>query len=349
MCTRAAELARRLAHNAEAVCRHYLSNGRREGRYWLVGDVQNNPGRSLYVRLHGATSGKGAAGRWNDAATGERGDLLDMIAAARGLDGIGAAMEEARLFLGVARPTPSPPSPALSGSPDAAARLFRMSKPVAGTLAATYLTARGIMTGDTSSLRFHPHCWYRRAPGTPDEARDAWPALIAAVTDLNGAVKAVQRTWLDPSGQRKAPIATPRRAMGHLLGNAVRFGAARDVMAVGEGIETILSLQGILPDLPLAAALSATHLTAIRLPPTLRRFYVIRDNDPAGQRAAEALMARAEAVGIEALTLAPSLGDFNDDLRQFGAGALAASIRPQLAQEDLIRFCRPPKREGGVS
>jgi hypothetical protein len=29
----AAELAHRLARDAEAVCRHYLSNGRREGRY----------------------------------------------------------------------------------------------------------------------------------------------------------------------------------------------------------------------------------------------------------------------------------------------------------------------------
>ncbi len=36
------DLARRLADNAEAVCRHYLSNGRRQGRYWLVGDVHNS-------------------------------------------------------------------------------------------------------------------------------------------------------------------------------------------------------------------------------------------------------------------------------------------------------------------
>jgi hypothetical protein len=40
----AAEIARRLAQNAEAVCRHYLSNGRREGRIWRVGDVENTPG-----------------------------------------------------------------------------------------------------------------------------------------------------------------------------------------------------------------------------------------------------------------------------------------------------------------
>jgi len=42
----ASELAHRLAREAEAVCRHYLSNGRREGRYWLIGDVRNTPGRN---------------------------------------------------------------------------------------------------------------------------------------------------------------------------------------------------------------------------------------------------------------------------------------------------------------
>ena len=44
MISAAADLARRLARDAEAVCRHYLSKGRRSGRYWIVGDVQNTPG-----------------------------------------------------------------------------------------------------------------------------------------------------------------------------------------------------------------------------------------------------------------------------------------------------------------
>jgi hypothetical protein len=346
------ELARRLADNAEAVCRHYLSNGRlsngrREGRYWLVGDVHNSPGRSLYVRLHGPPTGKGAAGRWRDAATGEHGDLLDLIGATRGLDDIGAVLDEARRFLGLVRSMPSSPSPAPAGAPDAARRLFQIAKPIAGTLASTYLMARGIMlTDDMPSLRFHPRCWYRHLPASPDDARDAWPALIAAVTDLDGVLTAVQRTWLDPSGQGKAPVATPRRAMGHLLGNAVRFGVARDVMAAGEGIETMLSLRRILPGLPLAAALSAAHLTAIRLSPALNRLYVVHDNDPAGRRAAAALTARVQLAGIEALTLAPVLGDFNDDLRQLGSNVLAATLRSQLAPEDVSRFWRPPERNG---
>ena len=56
----AAELARLLSEKAERVCRHYLSTGRRCGHYWIVGDVGNTPGRSLYVRLRGPSSGKGA-------------------------------------------------------------------------------------------------------------------------------------------------------------------------------------------------------------------------------------------------------------------------------------------------
>jgi len=65
----AAELAHRLARNAEAVCGKYLSNGRREGNYWMIGDIRNSPVRSLHVRLKGPESGKGAAGKWTEYVT----------------------------------------------------------------------------------------------------------------------------------------------------------------------------------------------------------------------------------------------------------------------------------------
>src|ERR687892_1574002 len=102
----ASELARRLARDAEAVCRHYLSNGRRQGRYWLVGDVANTRGRSLFVRLTGPESGKGAAGKWTDAATGEHGDLLDIIRESCGLVDFHDVVGEARRFLSLPRPEP---------------------------------------------------------------------------------------------------------------------------------------------------------------------------------------------------------------------------------------------------
>lgn len=90
-------LARHLADQAEVVCRHYLSNGRREGCYWLVGDVRNTPGRSMYVRLK--DSPKGPAGKWTDAATGEHGDLLDVIRESCGLIDFKDVADEARIFL----------------------------------------------------------------------------------------------------------------------------------------------------------------------------------------------------------------------------------------------------------
>jgi len=339
----AAELARRLARDAEAVCRHYLDNGCRHGRYWVVGDVANTPGRSLYVRLTGPECGRGAAGKWTDAATGQHGDLLDLIALNRGLDRPRAVFAEARWFLRMPRPEPkrsSPPTPA--GSPDSARGLFAMAQSLHGTLAEAYLRRRGITAlHGTDALRFHPRCCYRPGGDAPTET---WPALIAAVTDLSGTITGAHRTWLDPSGVGKAPIVTPRRAMGYLLGNAVRFGIASDIMAAGEGIETVLSLRSVLPNMPMTAALSANHLAALLLPPTLRRLYVVCDRDPAGHRATAALSERAQAAGIEALTLSATLGDFNDDLRCLGIDFLLDSVARQLAPDDAWRLM---SKDGG--
>ena len=62
----ASDLANRLGREAEAVCRHYLDAGRRQGNYWQVGDVRNTPGRSMFVRLK--ESVKGPAGKWTEYA-----------------------------------------------------------------------------------------------------------------------------------------------------------------------------------------------------------------------------------------------------------------------------------------
>jgi hypothetical protein len=336
----AAELARRLAQNAESVCREYLSNGRREGNTWRVGDVDNTPGRSLMVRLTGPDSGKGACGRWVDFASGERGDLLDLIARVCRLHTFRDVLEEARRFLSLPQreyqrsASARPPVP--GGSPEAARRLFASAKPIPGTLAAIYLRHRGIaVAGDLSALRFHPTCFYRAHEGAP---REIWPALLAAVNDAEGIVTGVLRTWLARDGSGKAPLATPRRSLGRLLGSGARFGKAMDVLAAGEGLETMLSLRVVLPALPIVAALSATHLAAFVPPSGLRRLYIARDNDRVGRRAAEMLSARADAEGIEALLLTPHWDDFNTDLTALGREALAESLRVQLTPEDVARF-----------
>ena len=338
----ASELAQRLGRQAEAVCRHYLSNGRKQGNYWQVGDVHNTPGRSMFVRLTGPESGKGAAGKWQDPAEGAHGDLLDVIRESLGLVDFADVAEEARHFLSLPQPDPMPdrprskPAPARSGSAEAARRLISMARPIAGTIVETYLHGRGITDlHGTGNLRFHPNCYYRPEGHGPTQA---WPAMIAAVTDLKGRITGAHRTWLARDGSDKAPVETQRKAMGNLLEHAVRFGVVEDVMAAGEGIETMLSLRQVLPPMPMVSALSAGHLSGILFPANLRRLYIARDNDPAGDRALACLIDRANEAGIEAITISPMLGDFNEDLYHRGREALRAQIRVQIAPQDVSRF-----------
>ena len=335
------DLIRALVENAEGVCRTYLPAGRREGSYWIVGDLQNNPGRSLFVRLTGPASGPGAAGKFTDGATGEHGDLLDIIRERTGISRFPDLLAEARAHLGRPQPVhPDAPVPkkakAPGGTPAAASRLFAASMPIAGTLADTYLRSRGLTRGGMmSALRFHPKCWHRDDGQTRSIPR---PALIAAVTDGAGALQGVHRTWLAPDGKDKAPVEIQRRAMGHLLGNAVRIVPADQTLVLGEGIETMLSLIEAVPSLPLWAALSSGHLGAVLLPEAVQRLYIAIDRDPAGQRAAERLSARATEVGIGCHVLEPRLGDFNDDLRAHGKEALGQHLAGQIGPEDRQRL-----------
>ncbi|MGH7070780.1 MAG: toprim domain-containing protein, partial [Acetobacteraceae bacterium] len=72
--------------------------------------------------------------------------------------------------------------------------------------------------------------------------------------------------------------------------------------------------------------------------PSLRRLYVVCDNDAAGRRAAERLRERSEAAGIEVRDLVPVYGDFNLDLCRLGPAAMLGHLASQLAPSDRVRF-----------
>ena len=100
----------------------------------------------------------------------------------------------------------------------------------------------------------------------------------------------------------------------------------------------MLSIREVVPSLPVWAALSSGHLGAALLPAGLQRLYIAIDRDPAGQRAAEKLIARATEAGISVQVLEPRLGDFNDDLRGHGAEALRQHLAAQIGSEDQHRL-----------
>lgn len=133
----------------------------------------------------------------------------------------------------------------------------------------------------------------------------------------------------------KAPLDPNRKAMGNLLGHAVRSGSPADILAVGEGLETMLSLRLALPGLPIAAALSGNHLAAFDPPADLRRLYVAIDNDEAGQAAFDTLTDRFAENELHLLPLRPLLDDCNSDLRKCGVHEMRSHLRPQLSPVDV--------------
>ncbi len=202
----------------------------------------------MYVRLK--DSPKGPAGKWTDAQSGEHGDLLDVIREALGLIDFADVIEEARSFLSLPHPEPELPprghatTPAPSGSPEASRRLIAMAQPIAArswkriAQSRHYGFARNRKPALPSALLLSA----RRGRPDGDMARDD--------RRRHGSVRPHHRGTSNlarADGSDKAPNDPQRKAMGDLLGHAVRFGIAGDVMAAGEGIETVLSARQAIP------------------------------------------------------------------------------------------------------
>ena len=362
----ATRIAKALGERAEEVCRAYLPHGRRQGRYWIAGDIRGARGRSLFVRL----APPGVPGNWTDAAEGTYGDLLDLIRHRMGGVPMRDAMAEARAFLAL------PAAPA-AGSADtydpseAARRLWQRCRVIDGTHAEAYLRARAIHRCRFSALRFHPALFYRDGGGVR-----RLPAFVAAVTANTGerpgpgeypgpgehpgpeehsgpgerpehaAIVGVHRTWLDPRQPAKAAVSFPRKTLGRVHGHAVRFGATdAGTLLVGEGIETVLSMVTAVPAITAAAALSAGGLGAFTPPAGIARLVVARDNDAAGESAALRLRRRCTAMGVDCAVVVSQAGDFNEDLVTLGPHALAARIAPLIRTGAAVTVGR--KETGG--
>jgi putative DNA primase/helicase len=196
-----------------------------------------------------------------------------------------------------------------------AQRIWDESGPLKHTVAEAYLRRRAIPPGllQSEALRFHP-----RMTSLDDRARR--PALVAAITNDQGALQGVQVTLLSAHGIAKAALATPRRVIGKLLGGAVRIAEAHTELVIGEGVETMLSASVVF-GAPAWAALSADNLGRIALTLPLDRLIIAADDDDAGARAAASLRARMSAATRVEIEPAPSgFNDWNDWARAQGAG-----------------------------
>lgn len=188
-----------------------------------------------------------------------------------------------------------------------ALRIWGEARPLPGTIGEHYLRARAI-EGELPGpdvLRFHPHM-------TSLEDRERRPALVTALVNGEGALEGIQVTLLTAHGAAKAPLATPRRTIGRLMGHYVRIDAPSDTLVVAEGLETALSARRAL-GAGAWAFLSAENLARFEPPPVIDRLIIAADHDEAGLAAAARLKGRVEPSIACEIALAPNgYPDWND-------------------------------------
>ena len=328
-----------LAGRVDALVREILPGGRRFGREWVCGSVAGEPGSSCSVHL---TPPK--AGVWADFATGECGDALDLVAAAVARGDRRHAFKWALSWLGLAdgRPIdtrrayvpPADPAKLAAGEADTQRRQKRAQQiwlqaapDIRGTPVERYLVGRGIDLREFGrqprALRFHPRLWNA-------ESGCDLPAMVAAISDGGGHHIATHRTWLAVSGDKvtKAALETPKMVLGQMRGGTIRLsrGAsgkpiadapADEAIAIGEGIETCLSVALACPEMRVLAGVSLAGIAGAELPDHLQNLIVLADNDvkdAARQgllRTIRALQASGRNVRV---ARSPWGSDFNDAL-----------------------------------
>lgn len=89
------ELKNQARHSVPQICMELLPEGKAEGGCWKVGSVSGEKGRSLSVFLNGDNAGK-----WTDFATGEHGDVIDLVQLSQRLN-LNDAMEWVKRHCGV--------------------------------------------------------------------------------------------------------------------------------------------------------------------------------------------------------------------------------------------------------
>ncbi len=216
------------------------------------------------------------------------------------------------------RPTPTPPAkePETDQMPKLL-RIWNATQPLANTPASDYLAARGLtppMIGG-ASLRYHPNLayWTLSTDEKPIKLGE-FPAMVGAITDLQGDIQGLHITYLDPHQPRKLAIRHPetdeplaakkmqRRFSGSLKGCAVKLDGMSEQgrLMVAEGIETAFAARELF-GLPVWACLSANNLAALVLPDGLTDLLIVADNDtprPIGFQAAHDLATRALKAGV---------------------------------------------------
>jgi hypothetical protein len=332
---RAADLTQMLACRIDQLARELLPGGHREGHEWRAGSLAGEPGSSFGVHLTGER-----AGVWSDFATGEAGDALDLVAAVYGFT-ITDAIDWARKWLGLGASHKganfvyqSPPRQQQDATfccaPESdfvcvPSRVrdktadhdrwrypWETAKPIAGTLAETCLTNRGLRFDDPKGriLRYAARRW-RKHPET-DEL-EQHPSLLCALRDVRtGEQCGIINIYLLADGRDRIRDDKGKSNTGRASSAAVMlspFDEPTMGLVVCEGPETGVALyqQEVRP---IWCCGGAGNLAKFPVLGGIEALTIAADCGAVGERAANQLAERWRAANREVSIITPPHGDW---------------------------------------
>jgi len=203
--------------------------------------------------------------------------------------------------------------------------LWAAGRSIEGTLSGRHCRYRGVngpLPGP-EALRHHglaPVSVYRPGPALR-------PALLAAVRDPQGAVSAVEITYLTAGGRRAFDLALPRKTVGVIPpGAAVRLDPAAPQMLVAEGVFTALAARARF-GLPAWALLSTSNLRRWRAPTGVISVLIAADRGQDGEASAARLAQALATAGLQVrIALPPEpFGDWDEAAGGGGAAGKGES------------------------
>jgi len=190
--------------------------------------------------------------------------------------------------------------------------LWASGRSLPGSISERHCRGRGVggALPGPQALRHHPAApvsVYRDGGATR-------PALMAGIVGGDGALTAVELTYLTASGRRAFDLALPRKTVGVLApGSAVRLDPLAPTMLVAEGVFTTLAARSRFA-LPSWALLSTSNLRRWRAPAGVHSVLIAADRGRDGEASAEWLAQALIGDGIDATIALPpkSFGDWDD-------------------------------------
>lgn len=189
-----------------------------------------------------------------------------------------------------------------------------------------YLVRRFIanaLSKGMDSVRVHPALTYTDGK----EVIGRYPALVCQVTDPDGNVVSLHRTYLTEKGF-KAKVASPKKLMpvpngSTINGAAIRLSPVKPIIGIAEGIETALSVMR-LKGIACWSVICANGMRTFKVPQGVKEVHIYADKDESGEgeRAARDLCERLQKEGYKAWVHLPEMDipegakgvDFNDVL-----------------------------------